>query len=130
MDDNTFISKVNEKRRDVLIKFRSMEEILNNNAAWFDYHGNLKVHDHYGCRVDHLSPAYFHYLGKTVKQLSHHSFPDWAIEREWDDLFAPNMALRAIASGNMSPEDMVELAKRSVLIPSPVETIAKESETA
>ncbi len=31
------------RRKDVLIKFRSMEDILNTYAAWFDGYGNLRV---------------------------------------------------------------------------------------
>lgn len=44
---------------------------------------------------------------------SHHSFPDFCIEKEWDDLFAANMALRAIASGKYSFEDCKEMARQA-----------------
>jgi hypothetical protein len=108
-----------QKSRDVIIKFKRMEDIISENAAWFDGYGNLHVAKPYGHPPgsDHLSPSYFHYLGKTKTCKSHHSFPDWCIENEWDDLFAPNMALRVIASGKLTPEDAVALAKKSVLIP-------------
>lgn len=103
-----------EKRRKVLIKFKSMQEILNQESAWFDQYGNLRVHDFYGNRVGHLTPSDFYRLGKTVEMLSHHSYPSWAIDREWDDMFYYSMALRSIASGKMSAEDMINLAKTSI----------------
>jgi hypothetical protein len=108
-----------QKSRDVIIKFKSMEDIISENGAWFDGYGNLHVARPYGYPPgsDHLSPSYFHYLGKTKTCKSHHSFPDWCIDREWDDLFAANMALRVIASGKLSAEDAVNLAKKSVLVP-------------
>lgn len=115
MKDEDIVPRIVEKRRPVLIKFRSMNDILNRYGAWFDGHGNLCVANH-RTADGHLAPSYFHYLGKTVEQLSHHSFPDWAIEREWQDMFEPNMALRAIASGKYSAEDMVELANKAVLV--------------
>lgn len=109
------VNRIVKKPREVLIKFKAMQDILDTEGAWFDHHGNLRVHDYYGNRADSLAPSYFHYLGKTTKQPSHHSYPRWAIEREWDDMFAPNMALRAIASGKLSPEDMLLVAKDAVI---------------
>lgn len=111
--------KIVAKVRDVIIKFKRMEDIINDEAAWFDGHGNLHVHRPYNIHGDaqHLCPSYFHYLGKTKKFKSHHSFPTWTIENEYDDLFAPNIALRVLASGKLRPEEMVEFAKKAVLIP-------------
>jgi hypothetical protein len=103
------------KRRDIIIKFRSMADILNKYGAWFDGHGNLCVANH-RTADGHLAPSYFHLLGKTVETKSHHSYPDWCIERQYDDLFYQNMALRHIASGKLSPERMIEVAQKSVLI--------------
>jgi hypothetical protein len=57
---------------------------------------------------------------------SHHSFPDWVIEREWDDLFEANMALRMIASGQLSPERMIEAAKAATMVTT---EISQEKET-
>lgn len=120
MDDKQIAGSFAQKRRKVLIKFRTIEEIINRNAAWFDQYGNLRVaEDHHATRVTHLTPSSFRYLGKTVEMPSHHSYPSWAIENEWDDLFGPNMALRVIASGKLSQADMVALAKKAVLIPHP-----------
>jgi hypothetical protein len=115
--ESNFIDHIAEKSHTVLIKFKTMNDILNKEAAWFDHHGNLRVHCHYGDRTDSLCPSYFRNLGKTVEYPSHHSFPSWCIEREWDDLFATNNVLRHIASGKIEPERMVELAKKAVLKP-------------
>ena len=103
------------KRRDILILFKSMQQILSTEQSWFDGHGNLCVYTYNG--KEQLAPAYFCYLGKQKAMKSHHSFPTWCIEREWDDLFAPNIALRAIAKGNMTLEEIGELARKSVLVP-------------
>ena len=111
------VDRIVEKRRDVLIKFRSMEDLITTTGAWFDGYGNLRVSSmRWNSGNDSLAPSYFHYLGKSVKFQTHHSFPDWCIEREWQDLFEPNMALRAIASGKLSPERMVEIAEKAVLV--------------
>jgi hypothetical protein len=105
----------NMKRSEVLIKFKSMEEILMTESAWFDGHGNLCVQGIF--QKEHLAPNYFSKLGKLKKVPFGHSYPSWAIEAEYDDIFYPNMALRKIASGKYSPERNVELAKEAVIVP-------------
>lgn len=92
-----------------------MQDIFNENAAWFDGYGNLHVATHYGGQ-EHLAPSYFCYLGKTTKFVSGHSLPHWCIEREYQDMFRPNMALRAIASGKLDKEEMIDLANKNVLV--------------
>jgi hypothetical protein len=109
------IDRIVEKRRPCLIRFKSMQEIINKHAAWFDGYGNLHVSgQRWNSGNDSLAPSYFHMLGKDVELLTHHSFPDWCIEHQWQDLFEPNMALRAIASGKLEPERAVEIAKKAV----------------
>lgn len=112
--EDQIVEKIVEKRRDCIIKFRSMADILNKYGAWFDGYGNLCCAKHRSAD-GHLAPSYFHYLGKSVEMKTHHSFPDWCIEREYQDLFEPNMALRMIASGTLSPERMVEIAEKAVI---------------
>lgn len=106
------INKVVAKQRRVLIMFKTMQEILNEEASFFDQHGNLCV-PYRG----HLAPIYFKWLGKQEECHAGHGYPDWCIRRQWDDLFYQNMALRHIASGKMDPADAVQLAKDATLIP-------------
>jgi len=103
MSDDQMINNLVSKRQDCIIKFRSMGDILNKYGAWFDGYGNLCVATNFEGN-QHLAPSYFHLLGKSVEMKTHHSYPAWCIEREYQDLFEPNMALRAIASGTLSPE--------------------------
>lgn len=112
---DSFADAVVSKRRDVLIKFKSMDQILMEQGAWFDGHGNLCVHNYRG--HEQLTPSTFHYLGKMKLMKSHHSFPAWCIEREWDDLFAANMALRVIADDRTDTAYIKELARKSVIAP-------------
>lgn len=115
-DDKTIETLVN-KRRPCIIKFRSMQDILTKYGAWFDGYGNLHVSEQrFNSGMNHLTPSSFYLLGKSIEMQTHHSFPDWAIEREYQDLFEPNMALRAIASGKLSPERMIEIAEAAVLV--------------
>lgn len=109
------IDKIVEKKRQVLIQFRTMQDILLKEQSWFDGHGNLcalGLHQ----EIETLSPAYFSYLGKLREIPSHHGFPRWCIEKEWDDLFAANSALRVIASGTLNPDEAIILAEKAVLI--------------
>ncbi len=114
---DTMIDRIVEKRRDIMVKFKSMNEILNKYGAWFDGYGNLCVSTYGQPGPTHLAPSYFHYLGKTIEMKSHHSFPDWCIEQQWSDLFEQNMALRAIANGNMDADRMREIAKKACIAP-------------
>lgn len=76
----------------VLIKFKTMAEILLTNGGTFDHHGNLQV------MGETLAPSYFQYLGQLKEVPSHHSFKAWMIEKEYrDDAFGPHQALRFIA---------------------------------
>ena len=100
----------------VLIKFKSMSDILLNTNAYFDGHGNLTNNDMFGQR-SHLAPTYFSYLGKTRKFEHECSFPHWVIEAEYWDIFEPNMALRIIASGKADKERCVEIAQKALVIP-------------
>lgn len=76
----------------VLIKFKSMQEILLKDGGTFDHHGNLQIHG------EHLAPSYFCKLGQLMEVPSHHSYPAWMIEKEYrDDAFGPHQALRHIA---------------------------------
>lgn len=112
LSERNLVDRIITKRRDILIKFRSMQDIMNEYPAWFDQYGNIHVADQ--LRGDrHLAPSFFQFLGKTVKMKSHHGFPDFCIDKGWDELFAPNMALRAIASGKYSKEDMMEMARQA-----------------
>ncbi len=115
MKDKDILVSIVSKRDNVLIKFKSMQDILNEQNAWFDGYGNLCVATDFTNKKQ-LAPSYFPYLGKTCKFVSGHSLPDWCIENEWQDLFRPNMALRAIASGKLSKEDMIEIANKNVLV--------------
>ena len=104
------------KARPCLVKFKSMAEILMEGHAWFDEHGNLCKNGLFNQR-EHLSPAYFTYLGTMREFKGEVSFPYWCIRAEYTDLFHPNMALRLIASGKFTAEEMVQAAKKAVLIP-------------
>lgn len=76
----------------VLIKFKTMAEILLSNGGTFDQHGNLQV------MGETLAPSYFQYLGQLKEVASHHGFKAWMIEKEYrDDAFGPHQALRFIA---------------------------------
>lgn len=88
------INKIVSKSRDVIIKFKPINEIINTHGAWFDGHGNLCVQ--YIGEKTSLAPSYFHYLGKEIKAKSHHSYPDWCIDAQYDDIFAINIALKTI----------------------------------
>lgn len=110
------ITALVEKPRKVLVRFKSLQEIVNTTNHYFDQYGNLYASNYRGV-FEHLAPCYFSHFGKQIELSSHHSFPDWAISKQWDDLFAPNLALRSIASGKMEPADAVELAKKAVIVP-------------
>jgi hypothetical protein len=106
------------KPRGVLIKFRTMEEILLSHPSWFDQHGNLHVETRGRSAVQsvHLAPIYFQYLGR-LKQFDHEvSFDSVFVEKEYMDLFEPNMALRFIASGKYNQEQCVQIAKEGVIV--------------
>lgn len=106
------------KNRQFIIKFKSMEEILLTENSWFDRYGNLCVASDYNGRsgVETLAPIYFKSLGKMKKFPQETSFPRWCIESEYEDIFIPNQALRAIASGNLNKEEQIELAKEAVAV--------------
>jgi hypothetical protein len=107
------------KREKVLAKFKSMQEILLTEDAWFDGYGNLCVQTYLG--KTHLAPSYFTMLGKLKEIPFGHGFPTWAIDAEYDDIFHPNMALRKIASGKYDNEKMIEIANQAVIVPEGVE---------
>jgi len=115
--NDTLIDRIITKRQKILIKFHSMNDILNKHGAWFDGYGNLCVSTYSVPGPTHLAPSYFHYLGKTVEALSHHSYPDWAIEAQWSDMFEQNMALRAIAQGTMDADRMRDIARKACIVP-------------
>ena len=99
-----------------MIKFKSMQEILMSQHAWFDGHGNLTTTNMFG-EKSHLAPSYFHYLGGLHKFKNKTSFPEWVIEAEYWDIFAPNMALRMIASGKLEKERCVKVANEVLIVP-------------
>ncbi len=107
-----------KRKREFIIKFKSMQEILLTNNCWFDNHGNLCVAGDYNSRdgVEMLSPSHFVDLGKMKKFPQPCSFPHWCKEYEYEDIFWPNIALRQIASGKLSPEDQVQIAKDAVVL--------------
>lgn len=103
----------------VLVKFKSMEDLLLNYPYWFDHHGNLWVstmgNSHGSAK--HLAPAYFSWLGK-LKRFERETYVDSVfIEKEYADIFEPNMALRHIASGKFDKDDCVRIAKEGVIFP-------------
>jgi len=99
------------KRRQNLIKFKSMAEILMTENTYFDHHGNLTCPDSaFGYELKHLSPTYFKRLGKLMNVPAGHGFPTWAIDSEYNDVFHPNMALKKIGSGKYSEEDAKNIA--------------------
>jgi len=104
------------KARPCLIKFKSMAEILMEGHAWFDGHGNLCKIGFLGER-EHLAPIYFKHLGSMQEFKDSVSFPHWCIRQEYADIFEPNMALRLIASGKFTKEQMIEAAKKAVIVP-------------
>lgn len=103
------------KNRTFLVKFKTMEEILLTENAWFDEHGNLCVSKHRGS-TPQLAPTYFKNLGRWRKLPNGHTFPTWCIEEEYEDIFHPNMALRRIASGKLEPEEAIKVAKKAVVV--------------
>lgn len=107
------------KPHGVLVKFKTMEDILLGNAYWFDNYGNLHVSKHGACLNSEvtLAPMYFCYLGKTRKFDKEVHFDSVFIEKEWADIFEPNNALRHIASGRFDKEDCVKIAREGVVIP-------------
>lgn len=103
-----------EKSRPVLIQFKTMQEIFDTvQGVHFDGYGNLCAYDTWLRAVNKLTPSHFYLLGLKQESRSHHSYPSWAIKKEWGDIFELNMALRYIASGKLSLEDAIDLAKRT-----------------
>ena len=68
------------RRRPVMVRFKSMNEIMNKYGAWFDGYGNLCVTSQGRQEPSHITPSDFHYLRKTIEMQSHHSYPDWCID--------------------------------------------------
>jgi hypothetical protein len=105
-----------EKSRPVLIHFKTMQEIFDTvQDAHYDGHGNLCAYNYFTRMVEKLTPSHFHLLGLRKECHSHHSYPGWAIKKEWGDIFEMNMALRYIASGKLDLEQAIDLAKRTTL---------------
>jgi len=81
-----------------LIKFKTMQEILLTEAAYFDKHGNLVVntiepnHQVQG----HLAPCYFSYLGGLREYNKETHFPYWCIEYKMGDTFPLEIGLKNI----------------------------------
>lgn len=110
------------KLRSFVIKFNSMADILLSYNSWFDSHGNLCVahHGNFNENDGMLAPSYFHLLGKLKKidvSKDGHRYPVWMIESEYEDIFAPNQALRKIASGKLDLGDCIETSKEAVMFP-------------
>lgn len=105
-------------KRTFLVKFKTMAEILLSENTWFDNYGNLCCADSYNKREPeskkHLTPSSFRLLGKLTEIENYHDYPNWAIDKQYEDIFYPNIYLRQIAEGNMSPEDMVDMAKHAL----------------
>lgn len=111
------LNKIVEKVHDVQVKFKSMQDILNIPGTYFDGNGNLCASGYRTMLEEgHLAPSYFSWLGKTVTLKSHHSFPRWCIESQYQDMFQANMALRAIAGGTLDKDEAVALAEKAVLV--------------
>ena len=114
------------KIRKFIIKFRSMQEILLTESHWFDKYGNLHVSGD-GWDREVLAPINFKMLGtmKEFKSTDNLRFPRWTIDSEYEDIFAPNQALRRIATGMFDKEECEEIAKEAVVIPPYSEQQAK-----
>ena len=80
-----------------LIKFKSMQEILLTEAAYFDKYGNLCVNNiHARGEVEHLAPTYFSYLGKLREFNNETHFPWWCIEYTTGNTFPMKKALETL----------------------------------